>query len=310
MKRWENIDKELNKYLSKYKNKNIDLQDELQNIFNSIDWTFENANKPINKTQKDKLIRIYERAVNMSIMTSYVGYMARKTINKVNISNLDALSLLLQIAYLKQDKELDEMELLTNISTIAYNEASDEAKGKKRSNVLLFLLPLLALPNKLTGNVWSEYKDSTIIYNAEHVKRQVLINLQQNKKLNINNFEFKNIINSQNNRYLYKKKDEEIDKWRGSLDTQISYIVNNMVLQAYIDAEIDKVRYVAVIDEKTTPICRGLDGQLFYINEKNTFYKWSEQDEKDVRYVVDGLESGINLPPLHFNCRSTIQIEK
>ena len=67
----------------------------------------------------------------MSIMTSYVGYMARKTINKVNISNLDALSLLLQIAYLKQDKELDEMELLTNISTIAYNEASEGGKRKE-----------------------------------------------------------------------------------------------------------------------------------------------------------------------------------
>lgn len=307
MNRWENIDKELNKYLSKYKNKNIDLQDEIQNIFNSIDWSFENANKPINKTQKDKLIRIYEKAVNMSIMTSYVGYIARKTINKKNISNLDALSLLLQIAYLKQDKELDEMELLKNVSTIAYNEANEEVGGKKKFNILLFLLPLLALPNKLTGNVWSEYKESNITYNAEQIKRQVLINLQQNKKLNINNVEFKNIINSQNNRYLYKKKDNEVDKWRGSLDTQISYLVNNAVLNAYLNNEIEKVRYIAILDDRTTLTCEGLAGQEFYLNQKNTFYKWSEYDNKDVRYVVDGMESGVNLPPLHYNCRSTIE---
>lgn len=307
MNRWENIDKELNKYLSKYKRLNIDLKDELQNIFNGIDWDFENTNKPINKAQKDKLVRLYQKALNQGLMVGYIGYEARKIISKSNISNLEALSIMIQVAYLKQNKELDEMQLLEDVAKIAYNEASEEVNGKPKTNILPLLLPLLLLPNKLTGNVWSDYKEADITYNTEQIQRQVLINLQQKKKLNINNIEFKNIINSQNNRYLYKKKDNEVDKWRGSLDTQISYIVNNFVAIAYNNNGIDKVRYVAILDEKTTPICEGLDGQIFYLNQKNTFYKWSYGDKRDVKYVVEGLESGINLPPLHYNCRSTIQ---
>ena len=310
MNRWANIDKELDNYLSDYKIYNLDLQDNLQNVFNDIDWKFEDANKPISVTKKNKLTRAYDKAVEQGLMTAYIGYTARKTINKNNISNIDALSLLLQIAYLKQEKELDEQELFNKVSTVAYNEAMEEINGTFRMDVTAALITLLALPNKLTGNVWGEYKEATTNYNAEQIKSQVLINIQQNKKIDINNTEFQSIINSQNKRYLYKKKDDKVDKWRGSLDTQISYIVNNIILNTYINNEIVKVKFVAVIDEKTSDICEGMNGQIFYLNQKNTFYKWSYADKKDVKYSIDGMESGINLPPLHRNCRSTIKAIK
>lgn len=48
---------------------------------------------------------------------------------------------------------------------------------------------------------------------------------------------------------------------------------------------------------------------LFYVNDWNKFYRYSDIDGKDVLYTVNGLEQGINLSPInnHFHwCRSTV----
>ena len=52
-----------------------------------------------------------------------------------------------------------------------------------------------------------------------------------------------------------------------------------------------------------------MNNMLFYVNDWNRFYRYSDIDKKDVLYTVKGLETGINLPPIdnHFHwCRSTI----
>ena len=44
--------------------------------------------------------------------------------------------------------------------------------------------------------------------------------------------------------------------------------MNNIILNTYINNEIVKVKFVAVIDEKTSDICEGMNGQIFYLNQK------------------------------------------
>ncbi len=70
-----------------------------------------------------------------------------------------------------------------------------------------------------------------------------------------------------------------------------------------------KIRFVAVMDEKTTKMCKSLDRQLFNVHKKNTFTRWSDSDQAMKTYTCDGLVVGLNLPPInnHFHwCRSTI----
>ena len=68
--------------------------------------------------------------------------------------------------------------------------------------------------------------------------------------------------------------------------TEINYISNKGSLQAYKDTGIvEKYRYLATLDSRTSDICRELDGKVFEIKEAKV---------------------GVNLPPLHPYCRSTI----
>lgn len=93
------------------------------------------------------------------------------------------------------------------------------------------------------------------------------------------------------------------------LDEELSYLVNNTLLRAYKDAGIDKVRFVASIDEKTTEMCESLNNQVFSMTKENRFTRYSADAGGEIIYRVKGLKAGVNLPPIndHFHwCRSTI----
>lgn len=67
--------------------------------------------------------------------------------------------------------------------------------------------------------------------------------------------------------------------------TESNYYHNQTELRILKDLGIKKYRYLAVLDNRTSCICRDLDGKVF--------------DVKDA-------EVGVNFPPMHPFCRSTI----
>ena len=70
------------------------------------------------------------------------------------------------------------------------------------------------------------------------------------------------------------------------LRTETNYITNQATAEAYADAGIEKYRYMAVLDGRTSDICQSKDGQEFLLSEK---------------------EVGVNYPPLHPFCRSHVE---
>lgn len=67
--------------------------------------------------------------------------------------------------------------------------------------------------------------------------------------------------------------------------TEINHICNEAAADAYKDEGIEYYQFLATLDERTSEICQELDGQIFPISEKQV---------------------GVNCPPMHPNCRSTI----
>lgn len=67
--------------------------------------------------------------------------------------------------------------------------------------------------------------------------------------------------------------------------TELSHIQNQSTLDKYKAAGIDEYEFLAELDNRTSNICRELNGKRFKMAEA---------------------EVGINLPPMHPNCRSTI----
>ncbi len=95
------------------------------------------------------------------------------------------------------------------------------------------------------------------------------------------------------------------------MDSQVVEIANKSLLKAGEDVGQKKLRarFIAEIDDRTTKMCDGMNGMLFYVNDWNRFYRYSDDDKRDVLYTIKGLEVGANLPPInnHFHyCRSTI----
>lgn len=66
--------------------------------------------------------------------------------------------------------------------------------------------------------------------------------------------------------------------------TEANYAANQLQLQAYKESDIEKYRYIATLDLRTSKICRSLDNKVFEVAKA---------------------EAGKNYPPMHPFCRST-----
>lgn len=67
--------------------------------------------------------------------------------------------------------------------------------------------------------------------------------------------------------------------------TETNYFENRAELESYKEMGFEKFKFLATLDERTSEICRSMDGKEFYV--KNAI-------------------QGDNVPPLHPYCRSTI----
>ena len=67
--------------------------------------------------------------------------------------------------------------------------------------------------------------------------------------------------------------------------TESTRIHNEVELDAIKDSGLQQYEYIAFLDNRTSEICEELDGKVF---------------------KVDEAEIGINMPPMHPSCRSTI----
>jgi len=65
--------------------------------------------------------------------------------------------------------------------------------------------------------------------------------------------------------------------------TESSFFYNQAKLQAYKEQGVEKYRYMATLDSRTSKICKKLNGKIFNLSEA---------------------EAGINYPPMHPYCRS------
>lgn len=66
--------------------------------------------------------------------------------------------------------------------------------------------------------------------------------------------------------------------------TESSFVLNQAHTHAYLNADVEEYEISAVMDRRTSPICRELDGKVFRFDE---------------------MEVGTNFPPFHPYCRTT-----
>ncbi|WP_208422105.1 minor capsid protein [Latilactobacillus fragifolii] len=67
--------------------------------------------------------------------------------------------------------------------------------------------------------------------------------------------------------------------------TETTHVITDTTIESYKKAGFTKYQYLAHLDSRTTEICRDLNGDIF---------------------AIKNYQPGLNAPPMHPNCRSTI----
>lgn len=239
--------------------------------------------------------------------------LANNVYNKTKVKNSEILELLIYSAYIEKQNQLDEIEQNTfkEVITYYYQEGQKEVKKDKKLSMIpeVLLATILSMPNA-KGYIWNDYKEGITKYNAEQIYRQVTIDLQQQKELDITNDIYQNIIKRQNN----SKLNINGDKISGDVDLTLIGMNNKAKIEGiYSFDENAEVEFIAVEDEVTTKMCHSLNGQRFKVHDWNDFERYSKSNDSIVKYRCYGLVTGLNLPPIddgfHW-CRSTVRYIK
>jgi hypothetical protein len=288
-------------------------QNRLQELFDTFNFTSENIyNIADNKTKK-RINTYIESWKEQGLLTGYFGMLANNIYKRTRVKNSEILELLIYSAYIEEQNKLEEQEkqIMYEDANYYYQEGIKEVEKKKKSSVIpmALFLALLDQPN-YSGFNWKQYIEATIQYNTQQIYKQAILNMKQQKDLEIDSSEFQTIIQRQNNQKLNINN----DKISGAADMQMIGLNNLAKVEGIKEVAEDnsKVRFIAVEDDKTTLMCDSLNNQEFYINKENAFDRYYGENQKELRIQrirCNGLVLGLNLPPiLHFfhYCRSTI----
>lgn len=287
----------------------------LQELFDTFNFTTENIyNIADNKTKK-RINTYIEQWKEQGLLknNSYFTVLANNIYKRTRVKNSEILELLIYSSYVEEQNKLEEQEqqIMYEDANYYYEQGQQEVNKKKKPSIIpmALFLALLDQPN-YSGFNWKQYIEATIQYNTQQIYKQVILNIQQQKDLEIDSSEFQTIINRQNNQKLNINN----DKISGAVDLQMIGLNNLAKVEGIKEVTEDnsKVRFIAVEDDKTTLMCDSLNNQEFYINKENVFDRYYGETQKELtvqRIRCNGLVLGLNLPPIqhHFHyCRSTI----
>lgn len=276
-----------------------------QNIYNTAD------------TKNKKMTNIYiEELKEKGLLKGNFGLLAINIYRRTRVNNNEILELFIYGAYIEEQDKLDKQEkqIIYEDVNYYYKQGQEEViqanKKKKQSSIIPDAI-FFALLDMQSANGFNLQQNIqvTIQYNAQQLYKQALINIQQQKELEIENNEFQRIINQQQNSKLYING----DKISGMIDNQLIGL-NNMAKVEGIKKQDNnaKVTFLGNIDGKETPMCHSLHRQEFYIDKENIFNRYYGETVKELKIKkikCFGLILGINLPPIshHFHwCRSMV----
>lgn len=131
--------------------------------------------------------------------------------------------------------------------------------------------------DRVVGSKWSGKNYSSRIWSntkalAQDLKEELLTNLVTGRT----EFEASQI--------LAEKFAQGASVARRLVRTESSFLSGQMEMKSYEEAGIDRYRYLATLDLRTSELCRSLDGKVFPVSEQ---------------------QPGKNCPPMHPWCRST-----
>ena len=304
---WQYHDEKMKELHKLYKRISKQTQNEIQSIFNGIDFTFDDLySYTKNKKMIDAKIEEWD---DKGLLNGDFGKLARKIKSRTKVKNNEVLELLIYGAYIEEQSKLQdkELEIIKSDVSYYYEQGQKEVNKKRKSLEIPMALFLMLLDRPIIrGYLWKEYLQATIKYNADLIYRQAVIDIQQQKQLKIDSDVYQTLITRQQKAKLNINE----NKISGSVDKGLITLNNQAKIEGITSVDENaKVKFIAVEDNRTTKMCRSLNGQIFNAHDWNKFERYSDTNKSIRKYRCYGLVTGLNLPPIddHFHwCRSTI----
>jgi len=309
--RWQYVREELNKFQKKYLSVNKDTQDKIQDLFDSLNITYQDLSKPISKKDKDRLKRKISKWKKEGIFRGYFKFHTEELM-KGTITYRSVIEILLYGIEMEEQKELSDSisTLFISSSLSCYNQGRKDLR-KKEISILPQVLLTTFVMTAVNGIMWKDYIDAFYLTNMQEIQRRYLISLQQNKEPNIYDDTWQKTFEIQRNRLIDINKIDNEVKYSGGIDKYVTTYGN----MAYIDAGSDgnqKVMFVSDKCDHVTAMCSYMDGMIFNTKDRNIFKRPMGKTARDLvlqTLDVKGLIIGINQPPIeeHFHwCHSTL----
>lgn len=272
-------------------------QNRLQEIFDTFVLDFNSLYSIVNIKTKNRINTYIEKWKEEGLLIGYFGMLAKNIYVKTRVKNNEILELLIYSVYIEEQNKLKEKEqqIMYEDANYYFQEGEKEVLStqtdKKAMSILdmVLFLALLDQPN-YSGFNFNQYIQTTIQYNAQQIYKQVILNIQAQKRLKIQSNEFQRIIEQQNNQKLSING----NKISGAIDMQMIGL-NNLAKVEGIKSIADdnaQVEFWAIIDESSTDMCQSMNGMRFYINKENSFDRYwgtTKKELKLVRVKVKGL---------------------
>lgn len=303
--RWKNTDKLLRGFQKELTGLTKDLKVDIMDLFEGVNVALTDLHKPISERDKDRLNKSIKQWEKEGLDNDYLNYKLSTRKRKPNYEEYLILMLLgLYAVYMKNTYETSK-NTLKAISKDAYSKAVEEMgrQPKNPKRITWGLIEDLLIVNTLNMYL-REYLELLVQTNQQEAYKIYLQSKQVSEDAKISEEGLADLLQKQQNRLINIRRDKE-----SGVFVDVSHeLWNEMYVEPYKEENV-QVRFIAEVDNATTMMCKGMDGMLFYTDDWNRYYRWSELDKRDVLYTTFGLKVGENLPPInnHFHwCRSTI----
>lgn len=248
---------------------------------------------------------------NDGLLFGYFGTKCNNIYKRRRVTNNEILELYIYYCYIMYELDVHEaeQEAFRHLTDYYYKEGQKEVGAEPKDIPNAVYLALLGTPC-VNGYTLEAYKGAKALQSTYQTHRRATMEVQQGKAPNVNDME----------QEIQKQQKERL-----KIGLKISGVIDMILIGMNNKAKIEgmkrgakavgipendlKARFVAVMDDRTTKMCKSLNGQVFSVYGENTFTRYSAEDDAMRTYTCKGLVEGLNLPPIsnHFHwCRSTI----
>lgn len=257
------------------------------------------------KTVPNSVKRQFKRKVKeweeQGIVKGYLKFLI-DSLNKYTYGNILKVCI-----YKTYTEKIDTIITLSKIVLVeCANDCYKQAK-KERPHCPITIPDILTwayiskwLIVRSTNSTYEEYLGALSMTDSEEIYSKCIQAINQDVELKEEDLE--KTIEKQAKRVLSIND----DKFSGVLDSMARTVGNKAYIEPFPN---EKCLFVAEMDDRTTLMCKSLNGQIFNTVDKNKFRRYSASQQNYVDYEIDGMVEGINLPPIEDGfhwCRSTI----